>query len=155
MPQGSSTGQSVMHSGGLNNTFDAKIRYQKQNNSMLNPQAVYKGKGDDQGGRGLPDQYALNNSHRVAGNPLSAGQAQAPNSFGLQMTTQDTLNNSSSFPQDPSSPSYNNNGAKPSSSVFGKRNSRASKSRGATNKSPANPDVQNQSMAHGSPINSP
>jgi hypothetical protein len=148
-----------MHAGGLNNTFDSntqqKIRYQKQNNSMLNPQAVYKGKGDDQGGRGLPDQYALNNSHRVAGNPLSAGQAQAPNnpnSFGLQMTTQDTLNNSSSFPQDPSSPSY---GGKPSSSVFGKRNSRASKSRGATNKSPANPDVQNQSMTHGSPINSP
>ena len=52
---------------------------------MLNPQAVYKGKADDQMVRGqaLPEQYALNNSQRIAGNPLSAGSAQPPNSFGL------------------------------------------------------------------------
>ena len=142
MAQGAGAGQSVMHAGGgMNNTFDAKIRYHKQNNSMLNPQAVYKGKADEQmvrgqGVGGLPEQYALNNSHRVPGNPLSAGSAQPPNSFGLQMATHDSLNNSSSFPQEPGiSPTYS---GKPSSSVFGKRNSRASKSRGATNTSPPN-----------------
>lgn len=75
---------------------------------MLNPQGIYKGKHVEhpmetsQGGSVLPEPFTSSNHHRVAGNPLSAGQAQHANNFGLQMTTQDTLNNSSFFPQDPS-----------------------------------------------------